>query len=127
MNKNLIVNRFRANSVGGRIVKLLADGKPRSVAEVARVAKPRSVLPAPCLREGFPEVRALDDRRRKDGASASQGCEGLTPVRLTLYVMRGAAVVDVIHVYPAAFYGFLPPWLATFPDCTIHARFEVIR
>jgi hypothetical protein len=43
MNKNLILNRFRTNSVAGRMLVLLADGKPRSAAQIARSAKPRSV------------------------------------------------------------------------------------
>jgi hypothetical protein len=44
MNANdLILNRFRPNSVSGRIIRFLSSGKPRTVKEVARVAKPKSV------------------------------------------------------------------------------------
>jgi hypothetical protein len=41
-NNDLVLNRFRPNSVGGRLVSALAAGKPRTVAELARAAKPRS-------------------------------------------------------------------------------------
>jgi hypothetical protein len=38
-----VFGRFRPNSVAGKMLTLLADGKPRTVKEIARVAKPRSV------------------------------------------------------------------------------------
>ena len=41
-NNTVIFNRFRANSVAGRILTVLAAGKPLTVAQVARAAKPRS-------------------------------------------------------------------------------------
>lgn len=41
-NDTLIFNRFRANSVAGRMLVALADGQPRTAAQIARIAKPRS-------------------------------------------------------------------------------------
>lgn len=43
MKTNLILNRFRVNSVAGRMLKFLSNGEPQTPAAVARVAKPRSV------------------------------------------------------------------------------------
>lgn len=43
MNKTLIFNRFRSNSVAGRMLSLLADGTPRTAKQIARSAKPKSV------------------------------------------------------------------------------------
>ena len=40
---NLLMGKFRPDSVGGRMVELLSDGKPRSAAEIAKVVKPKSV------------------------------------------------------------------------------------
>jgi hypothetical protein len=38
----LVFNRFRPNSVAGRMLSALAKGQPMSVAQIARVAKPKS-------------------------------------------------------------------------------------
>lgn len=38
----LVFNRFRVNSVAGRMLVALAKGQPMSVAQVARVAQPKS-------------------------------------------------------------------------------------
>lgn len=43
MTNDLILNRFRQNSVAGRIIKALSNGRPLTVKQVARIAKPRSV------------------------------------------------------------------------------------
>lgn len=43
MENTLIFNRFRTNSVAGRMLKALANGEPKSVAQIARIAKPKSV------------------------------------------------------------------------------------
>lgn len=42
MTENLVFNRFRATSIAGRILTTLSDGKPKSAAQVARIAKSRS-------------------------------------------------------------------------------------
>lgn len=41
-NNVLVFNRFRSNSVAGRLLTSLSGGQPRSVAQLVRVAKPRS-------------------------------------------------------------------------------------
>jgi hypothetical protein len=38
----LIAGMFKPTSIGGKMIMLLVDGKPRSVAEIAKVVKPRS-------------------------------------------------------------------------------------
>jgi hypothetical protein len=38
-----VLGLYRPNTVSGRIVKLLSDGKPRTVKQVARAAKPKSI------------------------------------------------------------------------------------
>jgi hypothetical protein len=38
----VVFGRFRTDAVGGRILRLLSDGKPRTINEIARVAKPKS-------------------------------------------------------------------------------------
>ena len=43
MEHTLMVGRFREHSVGGRMARLLSDGKPRTVAQIARTARPKSV------------------------------------------------------------------------------------
>lgn len=40
--KTTILSYFRANTVSGRMINLLLDGKAHTVAEIAKVAKPRS-------------------------------------------------------------------------------------
>jgi len=39
----LVAGRYKANSLSGQMITLLSDGKARSVAEIAKVIKPRSV------------------------------------------------------------------------------------
>lgn len=41
MDSTLVFNRFRSNTVAGRMLSALAK-RPMTVAEVARIAKPRS-------------------------------------------------------------------------------------
>ena len=43
MENTLVFGRFRVNSVGGRMARLLSDGRPRTIAQIARTAKPASV------------------------------------------------------------------------------------
>jgi hypothetical protein len=40
--KNTILSYFRENTVSGRMIALLVDGKPRTVKQIAAVAKPKS-------------------------------------------------------------------------------------
>lgn len=41
-NATLLFNRFRPNTVAGRILSTLANGEPKTVAQIVRVAKPKS-------------------------------------------------------------------------------------
>ena len=43
LQTNLIHGRFRPESMSGKMLTLLADGKARTVAEIAKAIKPRSV------------------------------------------------------------------------------------
>src|SRR4051812_35481766 len=43
MTNDLVFNRFKSDSVAGRMLRALMAGKPLSVAQVARVARPKSV------------------------------------------------------------------------------------
>lgn len=64
-NDTLLFNRFRANSVAGRMLSALSAGKPLSVAQVARAAKPRSVDNIVAPGGWYTQLRAFGKKSRK--------------------------------------------------------------
>lgn len=86
MTSNLVFNRFRANSVGGRMAALLADGKPRTDAQVAHSAKPRSVANIAQPGGWFALLRAYGKASRKFNLSRTE--DG----KMVMKVRKGVAV-----------------------------------
>lgn len=80
-NSTLVFNRFRANSVGGRMAKLLSDGKVHSLAQVVRAAKPRSE--SNILQPGgwFALLRAYGRKSRKFNLSMTEDGKMVMAVR----------------------------------------------
>jgi hypothetical protein len=64
-NDVLVFNRFRANSVAGRMLALLADGRPRTDKQIARSAKPRSVDNILAPGGWYVQLRAFGKKTRK--------------------------------------------------------------
>jgi hypothetical protein len=60
-----VFGRFRVNSVGGRMLTYLSDGKPRTTKEIARVAKPRSVENIDAAGGWYPLLRRFGKRSRQ--------------------------------------------------------------
>ena len=64
-NATLVLNRFRSNSVAGRMVLALANGKPMTPAAVARAAKAKSVKNVTAPGGWFTLLRAFGRKSRK--------------------------------------------------------------
>jgi hypothetical protein len=71
--KPLVFNRFRVNSVAGRMLSLLSDGKPRTAAQIARSAKPRSVDNILAPGGWYALLRAYGRKSRKFNLSKVDG------------------------------------------------------
>lgn len=65
MTKTLVFDRFRPDSIGGRILTTLSDGQPKSIAQIARVAKPRSVRNITAPGGWYTQLRAYGKASRK--------------------------------------------------------------
>lgn len=85
-NDLLIFNRFRSNTVAGRMLKALSSGKPLSVAQVARVARPKSVDNITAPGGWYTQLRAYGKKTRKFLLSKTD--DG----KLVMRVRRGAKV-----------------------------------
>ena len=72
MAKTLVFNRFRENSVAGRMLAALAAGKPLSVAQVVRVAKPKSAENIMAPGGWYAKLRAYGKATRKFNLSKTE-------------------------------------------------------
>jgi len=80
----LVFNRFRTDSVGGRMLIALANGKPHTVAQLARVAKPRSVENILAPGGWYAKLRAYGKASRQFTLRKTEGG------KLVMTVTRGA-------------------------------------
>jgi hypothetical protein len=71
-NQELVFNRFRVNSVAGRMLTALAKGKPLTAAQVARVAKPRSADNILAPGGWYAQLRAYGKKTRKFNLSKDE-------------------------------------------------------
>lgn len=62
--ENLVFNRYRPDSIGGKILTALAAG-PRTPSELARIAKPRSAANIMAPGGWFSQLRRFGKTSRK--------------------------------------------------------------
>lgn len=72
MTQELIFNRFKADSVAGRMLKALAKGKPMSEAQVVRIAKPKSADNILAPGGWYAKLRAYGKATRKFNLSKTE-------------------------------------------------------